>query len=201
MNREIFFDEIRKSIFGGKLNQNQVDQVTEILDEWDRRKLPDLRWLAYMFATNLGECGPQLKPVREGFKTSDLEARMYVNRRGYKYAKPVNGQVYYGRGRVQLTWEYNYDRASQELHVDFITNPDLALDPRYATEIMFTGMIEGWFTGKKLADYFNWKITDWVKARKIINALDRAAEIGTYGRKFYTALVKAKEVGNESESA
>jgi hypothetical protein len=116
-----------------------------------------------------------------------------VESRGYKYAKEVNGHVYYGRGLVQLTWDYNYERMEQILGVDLVSNPDLALQPDIASKIMFEGMQRGTFTGKKLSNYFGSTTTDWRNARRIINGTDRAEEIAAYGEAFYEALQAAAE--------
>src|ERR1700722_20630129 len=81
----------------------------------------------------------------------------YGKGRGMPYGKPdpTTGQVYYGRGFVQLTWERNYKTMTDLLGVDFVNHPDLALELDNATNIMFIGMIKGLFTGKSLGDYFN----------------------------------------------
>ena len=47
----------------------------------------------------------------------------------------------------------------------------MALDSLIAARIMFRGMAEGWFTGKKLGDYFNAK-EETLNARQIINGND-----------------------------
>jgi putative peptidoglycan binding protein/glycosyl hydrolase family 19 (putative chitinase) len=91
--------------------------------------------------------------------------------RGKKYPP------YYGRGLVQLTWYYNYKKMSSKVGVDLYNNPDLALELNYAIPIMFIGMKEGFFTGKKFADYFNPAKENWVNARRIINGTDRANTI------------------------
>lgn len=191
IDRKKFFDGMRKLF--KPLSAIQVVQSNAILDEWERRGLTDMRFLGYYFATNIGECGITMVPVREGFKKTDALSRAFVKRQGYRYAKVVRGHVYYGRGRVQLTWEFNYEFASRKIGVDLLGNPDLALDPVIATKIMFDGMLEGWFTKKKLADYFNNTKTDWVNARKIINSLDRAREIGGIAERITTCLIEAKE--------
>jgi putative chitinase len=193
INRKVFFDGIRVSPLPAKLSSATVANINEILDEWERRKLTDLRWLAYILATNLGETGVSMDPVREGFKDTDEQSRAFVKRHKYPYAKVINGVVYYGRGRVQLTWDYNYKALGEILGIDLLRNPDLALDRHCATQIMFEGMIRGTFTRKKLADYFNSKITDWLNARRIINGKDRAAEIAGYAKQFWTDLQLASK--------
>ena len=65
MNRNVFFEYVRKAPFGGRLTQSQVDGLTKILDEWDRRKLKDIRWLAYKLATTFHETNATIQPVRE----------------------------------------------------------------------------------------------------------------------------------------
>jgi putative chitinase len=63
-----------------------------------------------------------------------------------------------------------------------------ALRPDIAAEIMRTGMVEGWFTGVKLSDFFNDKRNDAVNARRIINGLDHAADIDGFYAHFCAAL-------------
>lgn len=198
IDRKKFFDGIRQGPFSGKLTPATVKGCSAILDAWEQSGLTDLRYLAYMLATAMGEVGQNMLPVREGFKETDAQARAYVRRKNYKYAKEINGNVYYGRGLVQLTWDYNYDKMGKLLKVPLLAKPDLALDPLIAAQIMFTGMTKGSFTGKKLADFFNDKKTDWVWARSIINGKrkgeplpDRAQEIANYAKAFYADLINA----------
>lgn len=191
IDRAKFFDGIRNGPFPGSLSEGAVQGISAILDEWERRGLTDLRWLAYMLATVLAECGRNMLPVREGFKRTDAQTRNYVLTKGYKYAVEVNGQVYYGRGLVQLTWVDNYRKMSAITGIDLVNDPDRALEPAVAAKIMFEGMIRGTFTGRKLADYFHGQVADWTNARKIINGLDRAGEIAGYGKQFYADLVEA----------
>jgi putative chitinase len=184
IDRAKFFAGIRNGPFPGSLSQEAVRGITAILDEWERRGLTDLRWLAKMLATVLAECGPKMLPVRE------------IGRgQGKKYGIPVNGHIYYGRGLVQLTWIDNYRKMAAITGLDLVNKPDLALEPAAAAKIMFEGMIQGTFTGKKLADYFNATTTDWKNARRIINGLDRADEIAGYSKQFYADLVAAYRPG------
>ena len=107
-------------------------------------------------------------------------------------ARPGDGVVYFGRGYVQITWRVNYSRLGARLGVDLEHTPDLALQPNIAAQIMFDGMTEGIFTGRKLADYFGPSRTpDWHNARRIINGTDRAASIAGLARTYYAALLLA----------
>nr|AIA94647.1 CAZy families GH19 protein [uncultured phage] len=64
--------------------------------------------------------------------------------------------------------------------------------PANAVKIMFRGMAEGWFTGKKLNDYLTpGKPLDWVNARRIINSTDKAATIAGYAKSFDAAILAA----------
>jgi hypothetical protein len=191
IDRKTFFAKANLEVFRGAITQKAVQGISAILDEWERRKLTDLRHLAYMLATVRQECGANMLPVREGFAKDDASARLYVFRQGYKYAKEEAGHVWYGRGLVQLTWFRNYQEMNKLLGVPLLKDPDLALRPDVASKIMFEGMIRGVFTGKKLSDYFNGAITDWYNARRIINGLDSAARVATWGKAFHAALVEA----------
>ena len=55
-------------------------------------------------------------------------------------------------------------------------------------KVMVYGMLEGWFTNKKLSDYFDNGKKDYVGARKIINGVDKKQEIAAHARVFERAL-------------
>lgn len=193
IDRELFFNSVRKSPFSGKLTPGQVSGMEAILGEWERRGLTDIRQLAYMLATVFHETGPANKP-KHMQPVTEYGSKAYFNR--YEGRKdlgntvPGDGYRFRGRGYVQITGRRNYQLASTKLGVDFVANPERVLEPTLASAIMFVGMAEGWFTGRKLFDYFNAK-TDWVNARRIINGTDKAQEIASYARAFHTALLNA----------
>ncbi|MGV9712234.1 chitinase [Gordonia sp. NPDC003424] len=41
------------------------------------------------------------------------------------YGCPAGARQYYGRGPVQLSWNYNYEAAGKDLGVDLLNHPDL----------------------------------------------------------------------------
>ena len=186
IDRKIFFDGVRIRLFNGRLSQGQVDGMSAILAEWDRRRLGDLRWLAYMLATVYWETAHTMQPIEE-----------FGKGQGYTYGlrDPATGQAYYGRGFVQLTWKRNYEVMGKLLRVDLVGQPQRALELPIATQILFEGMLRadsgvGDFTGLALEDCFNATTENWDRARAIINGRDHYAEIGEVGRQFH-AILKA----------
>lgn len=136
--------------------------------------------LAYVLATAKWETAHTLKPIRE------MGGEAYLKKKAY--------YPYVGMGYVQLTWKVNYEKAGKALGVDFVSNPKLLLEPKYAAPILVTGMREGWFTGKKLSDYITLQKSDFVGARRIVNGTDRASEIAAIARE-YDAALKAEGYG------
>lgn len=211
IDRTKLFTAIKsQGLFGGKLTQAQMDGMNAILDEWDKRGYTDLRWLAYALATAYHETGQAMRPVVENlnysaagllktfkkyFTPAQAEAyakkpqaianRVYANRFGNGNEASGDGWKYRGRGLPQITFHDNYEKFG------IADNPDKALEMPMAVKIMFDGMVDGMFTTRKLADYFNDTVTDWVNARRIINALDKADEIAGIAKKFNAALASA----------
>lgn len=181
MDRKVFFDDIRRTLFR-KLSQKQVEGTKVILDEWERRELTDPRWLAYILATAYHETAHTMQPICE-----------YGRGKGRAYGKrdPATGHIYFGRGFVQLTWKRNYAKAGREIGVDLVNHPDKALEPGIAAAILIEGMVDGWFTTHKLSDYFG-ETSDWINARRIVNGLDRAELIAGHAAKFHDALTAAQ---------
>ena len=145
-----------------------------------------VEWAAYMLATAYHETTFSFLPKSEAGQG-----------RGYRYAKVfevtdakgIRGpagmryeNVYYGRGYVQITWDYNYQRLGKALGMtdDLFVYPDLALEPEIAYQIMSVGMRQGIFTGKKLSDYITAQCADYENARRIINGTDQAKKIAQY---------------------
>lgn len=146
-------------------------------------KLP-LSWCAYCLATEYHETAKTMQGVREGLNVSDAWRKKHL--RYYPW---------YGRGKVQLTWESNYIFATKRLRelgydVDLVSNPDQALDLHISALILVYGMIEGWFTKKSLRDYIPAapQKKHYVNARRIINGTDKADLIAGYAIEFEKGL-------------
>lgn len=201
IDRAAFFAAVRASF--GALKQGQVDGFSAILDQWEARGGGDDRHLAYMLATAWHETGPANKPghmhpIKETGGTAyftkmyDIKGARPEKARELGNLNPGDGAKYCGRGYVQLTGRTNYVKAGKKIGVDLVNNPDRAMHPDIAARIMFAGMEEGWFTGKKLSDYHGGgQEFDATNARRIINGTDKAKTIAGYYRNFLTAILSA----------
>ena len=133
--------------------------------------------LTYILATAWHES--KLRPIRE------IRARqgtaLYETQNRYWFTG------YYGRGFVQLTWESNYQKMGDWLGINLVGNPDLALDPHYAAQIIVFGMMNGSFTSRPLSRYINGSNVDFVNARRVVNGTDRASLIASYAQDILNA--------------
>lgn len=114
---------------------------------------------------------------------------IYSNNRGAEHR-------YYGRGYTQLTWWSNYAQAGVALGLglQLLFNPDLVLKPEIAYQLMSHGMRtgEGFANGHRFSDYFHGDVTDYVKARRMVNGMNRAHEIAKIAKKFEKILMDSK---------
>lgn len=138
--------------------------------------------LAYVLATARWETAHTMEPVKEAYWLSETWRKN--NLRYYPW---------YGRGFVQLTWRENYEKAQTRLALGTLLtdDPDKALDADIAAQVIILGMIEGWFTGKKLDQYITLQKSDFVGARRIVNGTDRAAEIAKIAHTYDDLLTAA----------
>jgi putative chitinase len=198
INRKFFFEHVRSRLFGGKLSAPQVAGMNFILDVWEtNHSSKDDRWLSYALATAFHETAFTMRPIKE-FGGSQYFFKRY-DRKGSnpKLAAQLgntqdgDGVLFAGRGYVQLTGRRNYTVMGKAFGVDLTSGKaaaDRMLTEAIAAKVLFKGMEEGTFTGKKFANYFNKTSEDWVNARKIINGKDKQHIIAEYGRNFYRGL-------------
>ena len=177
MNQKSVFDTVRAAF--GPLSPQQVDGFNVLFSEYVASTWTDSRWFAYLLATAWHETGFTMEPVREAFWMSELWREQHL-----RY------WPWYGRGFCQLTWKANYAKADSELGLNgaLLATPDLALKSDVAAKVIFKGMDEGWFTGRRLKDYIAGGTCDYVNARRIINGLDKASAIAAYAASFEKSL-------------
>ena len=174
----------------GPLTANQRSGLAFLLDAIRAdAAITDVRCAAYMLATVKHECADRWQPIEEFGKGGG---------RPYAAAVEVKGSDgktyshrYYGRGYVQLTWDYNYRGMSKQLGMGdaLLIHPEKALDRDIAYRILSEGMRRGSFTGKGLGKYIAGDACDYRNARRIINGTDEAERIAGYATRLQTLLL------------
>ncbi len=197
-NRKKFFDAYRARF--GALTQNLVNAMEFLLSQIEKDTRfgttdTDRRKIAYCLGTFKWETAHTMEPIDE-IGSADRFNRLYgpQTRVGKRLGNTMagDGARFHGRGYVQLTGRSNYTKAKNLTNTDLLTNPDLAKRDDLAYEIAVQGMIDGWFTGKKLSQFFkNGLPPDFENARTIINGHDKAVEIANISRQFSEVLLAA----------
>ncbi|MBE9144294.1 glycoside hydrolase family 19 protein [Planktothrix mougeotii] len=146
--------------------------VEAIIKEANRQGITSQDQIAYIIATVQHETNDSFQPVKESYYLGEIE--------GENDRKTLPYYPYYGRGYVQLTWDYNYRQYSDVLGLDLVNDPDLVMRPDIALFILVHGMKSGTFTTIKLDDCISNGRMDFIEARKIINGNDKAEQIQSY---------------------
>lgn len=210
MNSKTFYDFIRPTLFAGKLNEQQVQNIEATLAEGARRVL-SVEQVAYILATFYHETATTMQPIREYGKGANLDyGKVLKDAQGKTYRLDVGqgrgkrvkyyspAHLYYGRGHVQVTWLTNYRALTaaakaQGKNWDFVNAPDLLLKIEPSIWAAFHGMTTGMFTGRKLSEFFTGKRSDPYNARRVINGTDAAAKI----QRHYEIFLKALQLANQ----
>lgn len=132
-----------------------------------------------------------------------LANKVYGGRLGN--ALPNDGWDFRGMGLVQATGRDNARRATKRLRElgyltskqDLEATPTLMLDPDISAAMLFAGLSEGWYTGRKLSDYFGAGKNDPVGARKMVNPDANGASIAVT----HTAFLKALQAAGHTPGA
>lgn len=182
IDRKYFFDKVRPFFPGGKLTPQQVGGLEVKLQVWEQYHANEpLDFLANGLAQMSWETGYKMVPRREADYLSPAAQRAYLmknyDRTGIKPSRAIehgntrvgDGFTFGGTGDIQLTWASNFLKMGSLLGVDLYNNPGLAMDPVISARIAFYGMINGFFTGRSLRQYFNSTKNDPAGARAVVN--------------------------------
>ena len=160
--------------------------------------------IAFNLAQAEHETGRWMAPIREGCSRqgpagTDAQAREAIAsalRKGLiklDYLTAVNGQSYYGRGLIQITWKDNYAKFERITGRPLVGRPDLALEWPVALGIMYKGINLGVFRKAKFSDFITGvpTVSAYASARNIVNGDTRKYGVVTGERAmlFYQALL------------
>lgn len=196
-NAPPFFNKLRGGLLGPSLDNSEVEGLNAVLDACTGLAVAKV---AYCLATAYHETAHTMQPVKENggpvyfTRMYDINGNRPDKARDLGNTHPGDGVRFCGRGYVQLTGRSNYRRADEELGLGgaLVTNPDKAMQDDIAAKVMRLGMVEGWFTGKRLSNYLHdnkaGSLDQFINCRRIINGTDRAAMVAGYALEFQIAL-------------
>lgn len=179
MNWQGFFNDYRAR-FGSIKKAETVTAVTEIIKANDKYGFT-VQQLAYLLATAYHETAHDFIPKKEFGGAAYFIKRYWENIRQRAWLgndSPEEAVKYCGRGLVQITGEVNYERFG------IADKPDKALELPTAIDIIYVGMRDGVFTGRKISKYINSDTCDYYNARRVINGIDKASMIESYAVTF-----------------
>jgi len=144
------------------------------------------------------EQAPHPAPAPPGSSHAEVEAFHQAAAEAYfngRYGTPPlsrilgnvgrgDGYRFRGRGFRQITGRANYRRFAAVLHLGLVSNPGLANNPEISFQILSVGLARGLFTGKRLSEYINDEMRDFVNARRVLNGLDCARGIAADAAEF-----------------
>jgi predicted chitinase len=158
---------------------SEVERVQAIINECKKQGVTQIEQIAYILATAQHECS-NLGRVngKNGYFIPITE-----------WGGTFRYDPFRGRGLVQLTWKYNYEKYEKLIGKPLVTDPTLVIrDFNVSVFILVHGHRTGNFTGKKLSDYVRPGSIDFVGARRVINGTDKADRIAGYARDWVSRL-------------
>lgn len=220
-DRTIVFKGIKQKI-DSTLEQGQVNGLNFLLNNFEQYSefWDDIRQISYALATVFHETAGSFQPVAEGYYLGNRNAPNFYQgntSRAINFQNSLRYAPYFGRGYVQLTWDYNYKDQTRRIKTmmpnlvkdferqtgqvfDLLKYPAQAFNPVISFAIMTIGMHFGTFrSGHTLDRYIFGNKCDYIWARYIINGKrkgaklpDKAEEIASYARRFEAILRIAK---------
>lgn len=168
----VWEDAIRNTLSANSLVHSQ--SLYNIFDAFGTYGDGDPYKFAYILATAWHESrlGELMNELFNGDRFTYFEDRYgHTTSTGRNLGNiyPGDGDKYRGRSHVQLTGRSNYQKYTDILGIDLISNPDLVLQPNVSADIIVHGMMNGTFTGVGLRRYISGNGNGFFAARAVVN--------------------------------
>jgi hypothetical protein len=143
---------------------------------------PSVPVAIYALATIHHETGgsfePRLEPGAEedfiNFEPDTVLGVMLGNR------FPGDGFLFRRRGYMPIVGRQAYTVFGSRLKLKLIDHPEHLLEPEHAFTMLREGMIQGLYTGRKIKEFINANLANYVEARRVFNRLNHANVIADY---------------------
>ena len=187
VNYDIFFKEYRINF--GSIKDVQTVTNLKLIIEASEIYSASTNQLAYILATAYHETAHDFIPKYEYGNLEYFVRRYWLNTKVAKALGNTSAKEAFdtrGVGLVQITGRRNHQRFG------ILGNPSKGLEIGKAIEIIFVGMLEGFFTGAKLGKYVSTNSYNFKEARRVVNGTDKALLIAGYAEKFLIMLHKSE---------
>ncbi|HEY9900014.1 MAG TPA: LysM peptidoglycan-binding domain-containing protein [Pantanalinema sp.] len=153
--------------------ENIKANLPDIVDALKEQGITTEDAVIAVLATVAVETG-SFKPI-----TEYASGQAYEGRSDLGNTRAGDGKRFKGRGYIQITGRYNYEKYGKQLGVDLVGNPELALDPKISAQI--------------LARYFKDRNIAAKAERGDVEGVRRAVNGGTNGLARFEAAVNKLE--------
>ncbi len=157
--REAVLPEVAAKIMGCTIKEATTN-LPYIVESLDKRYLLDRLTLIAALGTIKVETGG-FRPICE-YGGDNYFLEMYEDRGDLGNNQHGDGIRYKGRGFIQITGRTNYEYYGRKLGLNLVQNPDLALQPETASEILAE-----YFLDRRVSQAAN--AHDWERVRQIVN--------------------------------
>jgi len=124
-------------VFVAKATKCKVSDVQVtlplLLQELKKRGITDSDAIIATLATVAVESG--FMPKEEAWYASPKKREEYFKDKQYANPDPVTKQQYFGRGHIQLTHKYNYEKYGNKIGEDLVNHPEKMLEPETAAAV------------------------------------------------------------------
>ena len=180
-HREAVLPELAVAIMGCNIEE-ATKNLPSIVDALAKRSILDRLTLIAALGTIKTETGG-FSPIPE-YGSDTYFFQSYEDRKDLGNTQRGDGIRYKGRGFIQITGRANYEYYGRKLNVPLISNPDSALLPDVAAEILAE-----YFLDRQVSQVANKK--DWERVRRIVNGgLNGWDDFWDAVRKFDSAIAK-----------
>jgi len=175
--REVFTIDAVQKMFPHTKRSNIEKNLPYVLNSLEKFDIADKEMILMALATIRAET-ESFQPISE-YKSkyntspgSDHPYDKYDNRADIGNQGPPDGDMYKGRGYIQLTGRYNYQDMSDYLEIDLINDPERANEPEIAADILALFLLNRQDKIRRaLAE------GDLAKARKFVNGGRHGLEV------------------------
>lgn len=143
-DRALFTQEVVEEMFPNSDSENIKKYLPYVLDALEERNLDDREMILMALATISAETEGfvPISEFKSKYNTKTHPFDLYDNRKDLGNTGRPDGASFKGRGFIQLTGKYNYQRYGEILGIDLVSDPEKANEPEIAAALLAEFLLE-----------------------------------------------------------